>query len=480
MRLEEERTTIVYPYLRWPATKECAELRECLARAGTGKADGDQLAERILHASCTLDDVLRTPAAGHGGARGTARPPDQVAARLQSTGVLGLIELSLAPRYDLIVVEQGYGGVYVHTLELVKRLRRRWRVLLLSLAPLPYDPEAHPDNLILTHLRAQDPRLSFFSCMHLLRSVVQCTHSRMLLITHRSMATYLFDCVRNQPTVIYSDGYYEKSYATAQSCATVPAQETQERILGEIYFLAHHAVGDGLDVSPRQNRQMLMAGYYALVGAAENWCWGYRQYQMFKQAFGSVDVRVRHVPPFLDPDIYVPRKVARRRVLLFTTTMHNIEKKGLPELVLALGRVPQARAICVVGQVDKLPSIPDAVRARMDIQTIAKATMVDLYHQVWLNCRVSREDSSPLSVLETMICEVPQIVSPAVGEEIPILEDGVTGFIVAPDDIERFAWALKILLSDEELRNRMGRACRQRAAQYSLNARMPLLESFLP
>ena len=115
----------------------------------------------------------------------------------------------------------------------------------------------------------------------------------------------------------------------------------------------------------------------------------------------------------------------------------------------------------------------------MEIGPVTKAEMVRIYHRMWLNCRTSREESSPVSILEAMICELPQIVSPTVAEQIPILEDGETGFIVDPDDTAELVRALRTLLGDAELRDRMGRECRARASTYSFQARSSRFEDLL-
>ena len=115
----------------------------------------------------------------------------------------------------------------------------------------------------------------------------------------------------------------------------------------------------------------------------------------------------------------------------------------------------------------------------MTIGPVKKPEMIDLYHRVWLNCRTSREESSPLSILEAMSCEVPQVTSPVVAEQIPLLEDGKTGFIVDPDDTDRIAHCIRQLLDDQEMRDEMGAECRRRALTYSLGNRIQVFERYL-
>jgi glycosyltransferase involved in cell wall biosynthesis len=183
--------------------------------------------------------------------------------------------------------------------------------------------------------------------------------------------------------------------------------------------------------------------------------------------------------PFTNGDLFQPQRVQRDERVLFTTTMHNIPKKGFPELLKAMARLPNMHVRCVVRQPQLLPPIPPRVAQRMDIGSVTKSEMIELYHRVWLNCRTSRDESSPLSILEAMVCEVPQIVSPVVAEQIPIIADGSTGFVVDPDDGERLVWALKTLLADRRLRDHMGRECRRRALELSFERRIDAFERLL-
>jgi hypothetical protein len=77
---------------------------------------------------------------------------------LQLTGppashVVGEINLPIAESYDVVILEQGYGGVFVHAAQLARTLRRHYRVLML----VPGDPffgiARHSDDLTVPRLR---------------------------------------------------------------------------------------------------------------------------------------------------------------------------------------------------------------------------------------------------------------------------------------------------------------------------------------
>jgi glycosyltransferase involved in cell wall biosynthesis len=384
----------------------------------------------------------------------------------------------LRPEYDIAIVDQGYGGVYVHAVELWRQLRRRWRTLLIAPVDPLFEDAAEGDLLTLEGLRRGTPELSYLSYVHLVRSVVRALPLRLLLVTHRSQSLFLFDLVTQQPTVVHCDGYYDGRFRIgSETLRRTPS----ERILAELYWLLGNDGGDffGFTSSPGTNLTLAEAGWTAFRGARENWCWGSSQTDALRAAIPEFAKQIRFVPPFLRDDLFKPRAVRRTRTALFTTTMHNIEQKGFPELLKALARVRDARVECIVRQPWLLPEVPTQLQPRLAIRTVAKDEMVRLYHRVWVNCRVSREESSPLSILESMLCEVPQIVSPVVAAQLPILEDGATGFIVDPDDADGFARALRSLLRDERLRDRMGRECRTRVLPYRIRERLGEFERLL-
>jgi glycosyltransferase involved in cell wall biosynthesis len=133
-------------------------------------------------------------------------------------------------------------------------------------------------------------------------------------------------------------------------------------------------------------------------------------------------------------------------------------------------RRPLARVV-VVGDGPERPALErraaemgleDAVEFRGEVRPAWPALRE---FQVFALTSVS--EGVPLSVLEAMLVGLP-VVATAVGGIPEIVDEGVTGFLVARDD-DRAATAaalaarLEALLSDPEVRQRMGAAARRRA-----------------
>jgi N-acetyl-alpha-D-glucosaminyl L-malate synthase BshA len=76
----------------------------------------------------------------------------------------------------------------------------------------------------------------------------------------------------------------------------------------------------------------------------------------------------------------------------------------------------------------------------------------------------SEQESFGLAALEAMACEV-AVVASRVGGLPEIIDDGHTGYLCAPDDIEGMAERGMALLADADLRTRIGRAAAARVQQ---------------
>ena len=120
-----------------------------------------------------------------------------------------------------------------------------------------------------------------------------------------------------------------------------------------------------------------------------------------------------------------------------------MEKHGLDKRVFFLGFVSQK----------ELPSI----------YVISDAVVFpSLYDETWAR-----------AVNEAMACGLPIIASRKVGATGDIVRDGINGFVVKEGDVEELADKMRLLVTDRELRKKMGEASKEIIKGWTYEAALP-------
>jgi glycosyltransferase involved in cell wall biosynthesis len=94
----------------------------------------------------------------------------------------------------------------------------------------------------------------------------------------------------------------------------------------------------------------------------------------------------------------------------------------------------------------------------------SREDLAEWYHRSNLFLFPSRHEGMPNAVLEAMASGLPVVATRIAGNEELVL-DGETGLLVHPEDVQSLRDALRTLLADERLRERLGRASRQRVGK---------------
>jgi glycosyltransferase involved in cell wall biosynthesis len=90
----------------------------------------------------------------------------------------------------------------------------------------------------------------------------------------------------------------------------------------------------------------------------------------------------------------------------------------------------------------------------------------------------SAQESFGLAALEAMACEVP-VVASHVGGLPEVIEDGVSGFLHPPDDLDGMARSVVNLLIDPDLHQRVAAAAASRVRElFCVDRVVPMYEAF--
>ncbi|MCL4377099.1 MAG: N-acetyl-alpha-D-glucosaminyl L-malate synthase BshA [Actinobacteria bacterium] len=84
----------------------------------------------------------------------------------------------------------------------------------------------------------------------------------------------------------------------------------------------------------------------------------------------------------------------------------------------------------------------------------------------------SKSESFGLSALEAMSCEVP-VIGTSVGGLPEVVEDGISGYLFNPDEIEKMSLAAIKILGNDEIRYKMGLEARKRAKLFDSRIIVP-------
>ena len=161
-------------------------------------------------------------------------------------------------------------------------------------------------------------------------------------------------------------------------------------------------------------------------------------------------------------------------------------EKGVDALLEALARVAQTVPdvrLLIAGQGPEEDALRAAAR-RLGLDGrvvwlghLARDAMEGHFEEAWVQAVPSRWEEPFGNVSTEAMMRGTAVIASAVGGQTDIVEDGVTGALVPPDDVDALAAALMPLLQDRERAEQAGQAGRRRALAHFSEARC--VEHFL-
>lgn len=136
-------------------------------------------------------------------------------------------------------------------------------------------------------------------------------------------------------------------------------------------------------------------------------------------------------------------------------------EKGIDVLIEAVGRLPAAANLVVAGtgrEEERLRALAERVapgRVRL-LGFVARDELVPWYAAADVFALPSRSEQWGMTLNEATLAGLPVVASDVAGAARELVEDGVSGFRVQPDDVEALRAALVRLMADEAFRRRAG------------------------
>jgi N-acetyl-alpha-D-glucosaminyl L-malate synthase BshA len=201
------------------------------------------------------------------------------------------------------------------------------------------------------------------------------------------------------------------------------------------------------------------------------------------------DIRV--IPNFLDCSAYRRRDVGELRgrlapfgekIVMHVSNFRPVKRvAAVVEIFARIRHKIPARLVMVgdgpdVGEANRLAR---SLGLAQDVDFVGERDqVVPLLSAADVFLLPSAQESFGLAALEAMSCEVP-VVASRVGGLPEVVEDGVTGFLHEPEDLDGMAGSALKLLTDDALRRRIAGAARDVAREKYCDSRIvPMYEAY--
>jgi D-inositol-3-phosphate glycosyltransferase len=196
------------------------------------------------------------------------------------------------------------------------------------------------------------------------------------------------------------------------------------------------------------------------------------------RGLGATPRRIAVVPCGVDTALFTPSGPTDERGarLRLVTLGRLVDRKGIGDAIRALRLLSEVELVVAGGSGGRHDREATALRAlvrrehvagRVDFRgPIAHERVPSLLRSADVVVCVPWYEPFGMVALESAACGTP-VVASAVGGLRETVVDGATGLLVPPRAPDRLATAVRTLLSDEELRTRLGRAAAARASLFA-------------
>ncbi len=195
-----------------------------------------------------------------------------------------------------------------------------------------------------------------------------------------------------------------------------------------------------------------------------------------QQNFGVPREHIHVIPCGVDTGRFCPPSFrapppAGPPLLVCVARLVTVKNLGLLLEACALLRDRDVNFRCALVGDGPLRAELEARRAGLGLEpwvempgAVEQSEVLRWWQRAEVGALTSANEGMPLCLMEAAACGVP-VVATRVGGIPELVEDGVTGLLVPPDDARAFAGAVELLLVDQKLRHQLAGAARKRALE---------------
>lgn len=198
-------------------------------------------------------------------------------------------------------------------------------------------------------------------------------------------------------------------------------------------------------------------------GAAATVGWSSWATRSMIDDYGVAADRAHVISPGVDLTRWVSTAAPAQGPVRILFVGADFARKGGQVLLDAFGRLPVGSAELVLVTRSDVPATP-GVTVHRGLRPNDPALM-ELYRTSHVFALPSSAEAFGIAAVEASASGLP-VVAARVGGLADIVDDGTSGYLVEPDDTAALADALRRLVDDPALRQRMGAAARRRAEEH--------------
>jgi glycosyltransferase involved in cell wall biosynthesis len=192
----------------------------------------------------------------------------------------------------------------------------------------------------------------------------------------------------------------------------------------------------------------------------------YKTFNILKKNFSFIDFKnkiIKIIPPHIDTDLFdyakplkkdhyelltVGRLIKRKGIDLIIRSLKILQKEGFNVVLKIRGEGPEKRNLEMLAKKLELNNV-------IFLERVSRKELANLYKSCDIYVHSSYAETIPTTIREAMSVGRP-IVTTNVGVIDEYLKDGENGFLINKRDEYEFAEAIIKLLSDENLRYKIG------------------------